>query len=105
MRHELLSASIKVYGTRYSRSILVLACLLSLIGLSGCEQAEGAKKAITETAEEAKKAAGELMTESVDKAQQVIGEVTSNTGESEDEGKKEKEDTESAEEKANEEGG
>jgi len=95
MRHELLSASIKIYGTRYSRSILVLACLLSLIGLSGCEQAE----------EAAKKVAGELMTESVDKAQQVIGEVTSNTGESEDEGKKEKEDTESAEEKANEEGG
>lgn len=89
-----------------SRTILVLACLLSLIALSGCEQAE-----------EAKKAAGELMTETVDKAQQVIGEVTGNTGESEDEGKKEKEDTESAEdegkkedaesaeEKANEEGG
>ena len=70
-----------------SRSILVLACLLSLIGLSGCEQAE----------EAAKKAGGELMTETVDKAQQVIGEVTGNTGESEDEGKKEKEDTESAE--------
>jgi uncharacterized membrane protein YukC len=71
-----------------TRSILVLACLLSLslIGLSGCEQAE-----------EAKKAAGKLMTETVDKAQQVIGEVTGNTGESEDEGKKEKEDTESAE--------
>ena len=89
-----------------SRAIVVMACLLSLIGLSGCEQAE-----------EAKKAASELMTETVDKAQQVIGEVTGNTGESEDEGKKEKEDTESAkdegekedaesaEEKANEEGG
>ncbi len=72
-----------------SGSILVLACLLSLslIGLSGCEQAE----------EAAKKAGGELMTETVDKAQQVIGEVTGNSGESEDEGKKEKEDTESAE--------
>lgn len=71
-----------------SRSILVLACLLSLslIGMSGCEQVE-----------EAKKAAGELMTETVDKAQKAIGEVTGNTGESEDEGKKE--DTESAEEK------
>lgn len=69
-----------------SRSILVLACLLSLIGLSGCEQAE----------EEAKKAAGEL----VDKAKQTIG-ATDNTGESEDEGKKEG--AESAEEKANEE--
>jgi hypothetical protein len=90
-----------------SRSILVLACLLSLIGLSGCEQAE----------EAAKKAGGELMTQAVDKAQQAIGELTGNTGESEDEGKKEKEDTESAkdegekedaesaEEKANEEGG
>jgi len=90
-----------------SRAILVLACLLSLIGLSGCEQAE----------EAAKKACGELMTQAVDKAQQAIGELTGNTGESEDEGKKEKEDTESAEdegkkedaefaeEKANEEGG
>jgi hypothetical protein len=90
-----------------SRSILILACLLSLIGLSGCEQAE----------EAAKKAGGELMTQAVDKAQQAIGELTGNTGESEDEGKKEKEDTESAEdegkkedaesaeEKANEEGG
>ena len=90
-----------------SRSILVLTCLLSLIGLSGCEQAE----------EAAKKAGGELMTQAVDKAQQAIGELTGNTGESEDEGKKEKEDTESAkdegekedaesaEEKANEEGG
>ncbi|MBU4185666.1 MAG: hypothetical protein KKC23_05620 [Proteobacteria bacterium] len=44
-----------------SRSILVLACLLSLIGLSGCEQAEEAKKAITET---------------VDQAQEKIKEVT-----------------------------
>ncbi|MBW2166510.1 MAG: hypothetical protein JRG74_10595 [Deltaproteobacteria bacterium] len=90
-----------------SRTILVLTCLLSLIGLSGCEQAE----------EAAKKAGGELMTQAVDKAQQAIGELTGNTGESEDEGKKEKEDTESAkdegekedaesaEEKANEEGG
>jgi len=90
-----------------SSSILVLTCLLSLIGLSGCEQAE----------EAAKKAGGELMTQAVDKAQQAIGELTGNTGESEDEGKKEKEDTESAEdegekedaesaeEKANEEGG
>ena len=64
----------------FTRSILVLACLLSLslIGLSGCEQAE-----------EAKKAGGELMMETVDKTQQVIGEVTGNTGEYEDEGKKE----------------
>ena len=75
-----------------SRSILVLACLLSLslIGLSGCEQAE-----------EAKKAAGELMTETVDKAQKAIGEVIGNTGKSEDEGKKE--DAEPTEEKATEE--
>ena len=77
-----------------SRSILVLACLLSLslIGLSGCEQAE-----------EAKKATGELMTETVDKTQKAIGEVTGNAGESEDEGKKE--DAESAEEENNQEGG
>lgn len=70
-----------------SRSILVLACLLSLIGLGGCEQAE----------EEAKKA----ITETVDKAQQEIKEVTGTAEESEDEGKKEG--AESAEEKANEE--
>ena len=41
------------------------------------------------------------MTETVDKAQKVIGEVTGNTGESEDEGKKEKEDTEPAEDEGN----
>ncbi|MBW2742671.1 MAG: hypothetical protein JRE64_28555 [Deltaproteobacteria bacterium] len=90
-----------------SRSILVLACLLSLslIGLSGCEQAE----------EAAKKASGELMTQAVDKAQQAIKEVTGSTEESEDKGKKEdveptedegkKEDAESAEEEDNQESG
>ena len=88
-----------------SRAILVLACLLSLIGLSGCEQAE----------EAAKKAGGELMTETVDKAKQAIEEVTGNTEESEDKGKKEdaepaedegkKKDAESAEEEDNQESG
>ena len=90
-----------------SRSILVLACLLSLslIGLSGCEQAE----------EAAKKAGGELMTQAVDKAQQAIKEVTGSAEESEDKGKKEdveptedegkKEDAESAEEEDNQESG
>ena len=63
-----------------SKSILVLACLLSLslIGLSGCEQAE-----------EAKKAGGELMTETVDKAQETIGEVTGTAEESEGTGEDE----------------
>ncbi len=87
-----------------SRSILVLAYLLSLslIGLSGCEQAE-----------EAKKAGGELMTETVDKAQETIGEVTGTAEESEGKGEKEgaesvedegeKEDAGSAEDEANEE--
>lgn len=77
-----------------------MSCLLSLIGLSGCEQAE-----------EAKKAAGKLMTQTLDKAQQAIKEVTGSAEKSEDKGKKEdaeptgdegkKEDTESAEEKDN----
>lgn len=87
-----------------SRSIVVLACLLSLIGLSGCEMAE-----------EAKKAAGELIKQTVDKAKQAIKEVTGNADKPEGEGKKEdaepaegegkKEDAEPAEEKANEESG
>lgn len=76
-----------------SRSILVLACLLSLllIGLSGCEQAE-----------EAKKAAGELMTETVDKAQDTIKEVTGTAEESE--GKGDEEGAESVEDEGEEEG-
>ncbi len=88
-----------------SRSILVLACLLSLIGLSGCEQAE----------EAAKKAGGELMTQAVDKAQQAIKEMTGSAEESKDKGKKEdaepteekgkKKDAESAEEEDNQESG
>lgn len=78
-----------------SRSILVLACLLSLslIGLSGCEQAE-----------EAKKAAGELMTETVDKAQKAIKEVTGTAEESEGEGEEEKEEAKPAEEEDKEKG-
>ena len=78
----------------FSRAIVVMACLLSLIGLSGCEQAE-----------EAKKAAGELMTETVDKAQQVIGEVTGTAEEFEGEGEEEKEEeAKPAEEKDKEKG-
>jgi uncharacterized lipoprotein YehR (DUF1307 family) len=70
------------------KSILLLACMLSLIGLNGCEQAE-----------EAKKAAGELITETVDKAQKVVGEVT---GGEESEGQGEEEGAEPAEEKESE---
>lgn len=70
-----------------SRSIMVLACLLSLIVLSGCEQA----------IEEAKKAAGEVMTQAVDKAKQAIKEVTGSADKPEGEGKKE--DAEPAKEK------
>ena len=61
-----------------SRSIVVLACLLSLIGLSGCEQVE-----------EAKKAAGKLVKQTVDKAMQAIKEVTGDADKPEGEGKKE----------------
>ena len=77
-----------------SRSILVLACLLSLIGLSGCEQAE----------EAAKKAGGELMTQAVDKAQQAIKEVTGTAEESEGKAEEEKEEAKPAEEEDKEKG-
>ncbi len=66
----------------FTRSILVLACLLSLTGLVGCEQqAEEAKNAITET---------------VDKAQEKIKDVTGAAEESEGKGE---EGAEPAEEK------
>ena len=46
----------------FKKSVILIACLLLLIGTSGCDQAE-----------EAKKAASELVTQSVDKAKQAIG--------------------------------
>lgn len=73
------------------KSILVLTCLMAVAGLVGCEQAE-----------EAKDAAGKIETKTAHKTRQAVGNVIGNTEESDDEGKKKKEDAEPAEDKANE---
>ena len=76
----------------FGKSVILMACLLLLIGTSGCDQAE-----------EAKKAASELVTQSLDEAKQAIGIESGNPKESESQNEKEddesgqKDDTEDSE--------
>ena len=62
----------------FGKSVILMACLLLLIGTSGCDQAE-----------EAKKAASELVTQSLDEAKQAIGIESGNPKESESQNEKE----------------
>jgi len=56
----------------FGKSVTLMACLLLLIGTSGCDQVE-----------EAKKTASDLVTQSVDEAKQAIGIESGNPKESE----------------------
>ncbi|MCJ7601124.1 MAG: hypothetical protein MUO63_06405 [Desulfobulbaceae bacterium] len=75
----------------FGKSVMFMTCLLLLIGTSGCDQAEDAKKA-----------ASELVTQSVEEAKQAIGIESGNTKESEsqneDDESGEKDDTEDSKE-------
>ncbi len=72
----------------FKKSVILIACLLLLIGTSGCDQAE-----------EAKKAASELVTQTVDEAKQAIGiESGKDEDESDEKDDDESDDTEDSKE-------
>lgn len=75
----------------FRKSAILIACLLLLIGSSGCEQAE-----------EAKKSASEFVIESVDEAKEAIGIESGTITESESQNEKEDDESDDTEDsKAN----
>ncbi len=69
----------------FSKSLTLTAALFLLIGIGGCEQIDEAKKAagglVTESVDGAKKAAAEIVAQSVDDAKKAIGIAAENPAE------------------------